>query len=113
MVPARFCSLRLINDFSYLLGNQYAEIKCRTQPRENKVSFVQLSSSDCASKLEEYWRVALEALQNKDIGDEMYIDYGFGYIFSNYEISTLRQLHHPRYHFLLVIPHTFCVLRIE
>lgn len=64
-----------INDSSYLPEETSTEIQPRTQLRENEVPFVQISSSDSASKLKDHLIIAAKALRNKDPGEELQIDY--------------------------------------
>lgn len=72
-----------------------------------------MSFSGCASGSEEYWKIAIKALQKIDIREETYIDYGSKYTLGsrNCELIKLRQLQNPRYHSLLVTFYLFSVLR--
>lgn len=79
IVPVRFWRMQSIGDRHYFSQNKVGEIQIRTQPRKNNVSFMQMSSSGSASELKEYRMIAIEAMQNIDLGEEFYIDYGSEY----------------------------------
>lgn len=73
IVLARFRCIRFINDCRNLSKDKSTENQCRIQLRENNVSFGQVFRSDCASELKGYRIVAVKALQNVDVGEELYI----------------------------------------
>lgn len=76
IVPARYCGMRFINSSHYIPEDNSTEIQRRTQPRENNVSFLQMSSHDSASETKNYWITAVNALRNIDIVEELYINNG-------------------------------------
>lgn len=73
---ARFCCTRFINDTCYLPGDKSTMNQLLTHPRENDLSFVQVSFCHGACKLKDYRIISLQALQNIVSGEELYIKFG-------------------------------------
>lgn len=71
--PAWFSFTRFIDNIHYVSGEQVTEIQRHTQLRENSVSFVLTSSPDSASELKDYQKIAVKALRNIDLGEELYV----------------------------------------
>lgn len=53
IIAAGFCCVRFINNSHYLLGDKSIAIRRRAQPQESNVPFVQLPSTDSATKLKD------------------------------------------------------------
>lgn len=79
IVPAHFCYIQFINNSCYLSGDTFTAVQRCTQPRENNVSFVQISSHNCAQELKNYQIFAVKALRNIDLREDLYKDYGSAY----------------------------------
>lgn len=73
--------MRFIDDSRYLRGDKFTEIQRRLKPRENNMSFEQMSSPGGASKRKEYRIIAVKALRKMDVEEGLYIDYGSEYSF--------------------------------
>lgn len=58
---------------------------------------MQISSLDSVSELRDYKKMAIKALQNIDISEELNTDYGSEYSSCNSERSKLGQLIYPGY----------------
>lgn len=71
--------MRFYNDRLHLHEDKFAEIHHCFQRRKDNVSIVQISFANRAPKVKEYWKIAVKTLQNINIGEELYIDYGFQY----------------------------------
>lgn len=72
---------RLIINSYYFIKVMSSEIRRFTQARENTKSFVQIFFPDSSSDLKYYGTIAIEKLQNLEIGEEVYIDYSSEYSF--------------------------------
>lgn len=77
IVLVHFWCMHFINTSCYFPGVRFRVVQPRTQPQENYVSFAYISSPDSASKLKNYRTIEVKALREKDIGEELYIAYGF------------------------------------
>lgn len=81
IVLVRFCCTRFINDSRCLPGERATETQFHMLPRENHVSFVQMSSADRAPELKVCWIIAVTAIRNMDTREEFHINYGSEYSF--------------------------------
>lgn len=92
IVSADFCSIQYNKNSRYFPWYKASRIQCGTQPQENNISYVQMSSPDCASELKDYRKIAVNALQNKYVRKMLYSDYCSEYSFLWYEHSKLKPL---------------------
>lgn len=79
ILPVSSCCTPFIDDSRYLSGDEAAKIRLCTQPQKNEVSFVQISSPDNANELGNYWKISMKAIQNRNVGENFYINYDAEY----------------------------------
>lgn len=77
----RFQCMLFINNSRYLSEDKSKGVHRFTRPQEYNVSFVQFSSSDSASELKDCWMIAVRAIRNIDIREEVHTDYVPEYCF--------------------------------
>lgn len=71
-----------ININRNLSGDKFSENQRQTQPRMNNVFCKQISFSNSASGLKDFWINAIGAFQTIDVKEELYTDYRPEYSYS-------------------------------